>query len=74
MADLLDDATALRLVADGRKIPRSKFTCLVKRGLIRLRGHGAKTRPVLTGSGEAALRTVRRAARRARPDAHAHHP
>lgn len=46
---------ALRAIAEGRKAPPTKYAALQRAALIRVIGHGPRSKPVITDAGKAAL-------------------
>lgn len=46
---------ALRAFAAGHKIPAGKYSALQRAALIKVRGHGPRSKPYLTDCGAAAL-------------------
>ena len=55
MREHLDTLSALRAIAEGRIVPRHKYAALQRAALIRVRGHGAGSRPELTDAGRERL-------------------
>ena len=55
MRRYLDTLGALRVVAEGRKVPPNKYGALQRASLIRVRGCGGDRHPVLTEAGRKAL-------------------
>lgn len=54
----LDTLSALRALAEGRIIPRSKYAALQRAALIRVRGHGPRSLPELTDAGLRRLNSI----------------
>ncbi|KQO94618.1 hypothetical protein [Methylobacterium sp. Leaf91] len=55
MVQHITTLAALRAIAEGRRAPRQKYAALQRAALIRVIGHGPRSKPVITDAGRAAL-------------------
>ncbi len=60
MGGHLDTLAALRLIAEGQRVPPRKYAALQRRALIRVRGHGPGAKPELSEAGRDLLSQERR--------------
>ncbi|KQP50809.1 hypothetical protein ASG40_12835 [Methylobacterium sp. Leaf399] len=51
----VDTITSLRAIAEGRRAPARKYAAFQRSALIRVIGHGSRSKPVLTDTGRAKL-------------------
>ncbi|MBB5765653.1 hypothetical protein ABEV34_19295 [Methylorubrum rhodesianum] len=60
MGRYIDTIGALRLIAEGRRVPAGKYAALQRLALIRVRGHGCGSKVLISDAGRDLLQRSER--------------